>query len=92
MRLQPLSEDFRVALTVALRDWFPDLRHKFVRNIHRRPERLNAGLILRQCILFSLLFVMGEYSSQFVFVPIWRKLFVAHYSSVWWGCDPVACL
>jgi hypothetical protein len=43
-----------------LGDRLPDLGHQIVRNIHDGLGRLNAGFILRQCLVFGLFSVVGK--------------------------------
>src|SRR5580700_6491128 len=68
----------RGCLALAFGDQFTDLRYEFMRNVHDRFGGFNAGLVLRQGIFFSLPVVIGEHTPYFLFVPIWRKLVVAH--------------
>ncbi len=68
----------RLFLASPLGDQFPDLGHKFARNIHHRLGWLNPSLILRQSILLGLLLVMREHSSHLRFIPIGWKLVFAH--------------
>jgi len=76
-------------LALTLRDQLPNLGYEFVRNIHYRIGRLDAGLILHQSIFLGLLLVMDEHSPHFLFIPIGWKLVFAHCCFLFLG--PAKC-
>jgi len=61
-----------------LRDQLTDLGHQIVRNVHDGFGRLNAGFILRQCLVFGLFSVVGKDPLYLVFIPSVWKFVLAH--------------
>jgi len=61
-----------------LSDQFWDLRDEIVRDVHYRFGGLDPSFVLHEGVLFSLLLVIREYSTQFFFIPSGWKLALFH--------------
>ena len=61
-----------------LGDQFPDLGHQIVRYVHNGLRRLNANLVLRQCLVCGLSFVVGKDPLHPALIPPVWKLVLTH--------------
>src|SRR5258708_5052558 len=66
------------SLTIVLRNQFPHLWYKVARNAHDRFGGLNASFVLDERVLLGLLLVIGEYPSDFLFIPSCWEILFAH--------------
>jgi len=64
---------------MALCNQLPDLRYKFVRNVHNGFGGFHASLVFEKRVLFSLVLITGEHPPDLLFIPSFWQLLFAHW-------------